>query len=320
MDKARQYKIDRYLNRVYSNLDPVSIQAGIIDACFNTCPMCDHPARAKNIVSGERWGKFLRSHPKLESVCYSGGDMMGHPDLNDIMKTHISTEISFGFITAGYVPPTVDLGLLKCARWVRVSLDTIHSGVYETVRGGMPLETVIKSLERLRKAKVNVEMTLTIGKDNVGTLDHTLAWIRLNGYDADMHPQYGLTYADLGIAENLSYWKEIAQDQGLTFAPFDNITPEPLKCAAVYYQSFIDSKGDIYPCCLTAGDTADKPVMEPLGNIDDWRSYLNNRVAFSELQAHSRPDVCNSCIERFVFINRRVAEIEKRPIQFNSFF
>lgn len=55
MDKTRFQKIARYKNWVDSDTDPVSIQAAILDACFNKCPMCDHPSREQHIISADHW-------------------------------------------------------------------------------------------------------------------------------------------------------------------------------------------------------------------------------------------------------------------------
>ncbi len=317
MDKARFQKIARYENRVGSNIDPVSLQAAILDACFNKCPMCDHPSREQHTIRADRWIKFLKDHPEIESVCYSGGDTMAHPELNDIIGAHITLNKAFGFITAGYVPPKIDLELLAKARWVRVSLDTIDPDVYAKVRGGIPLARVLESLERMREANVNVEMTLTVGLDSVKTFERTLYYLWANEYNCDAHPQYGMTFDDLGISENLLYkWQNDFEDKRLTFAPFEHGGSENYMCSAVYYQSFIDSKGDIYPCCIMAGDTSDKPVMVPLGNIDDWERYLSNRRLFSIQSPQARPAECCSCPERFALINKHCASQSDT----NSFF
>lgn len=242
---------------------------------------------------------------------------MAHPELNTIMEYHIRHNTAFGFITAGYVPPKVDLELLSHARWVRVSLDTIDLEVYKIVRGGIPLARVLESLEKMREANVNVEMTVTVGRESAKTFERTLDWISGRGYNADAHPQYGMTFDELGFSEAfLSDWKDYFKHDEVTFAPFEHGGSEDYKCKAVYYQSFIDSKGDIYPCCIMAGDTSNKPIMDPLGNINKWSEYLRARRVFSLELPEARPIECCNCPERFALINKQCAS----PHDTNSFF
>ncbi len=318
MDKARFQKLARYANRVDTARDPVSIQAAILDACFNKCPMCDHPSRVQHTIGAKRWIDFLSEHDEIESVCYSGGDAMAHPELNEIMEAHLSLGVSFSFITSGYVPPKIDLELLANARWVRVSLDTIVPEVYKIVRGGIPIAIVLTSLEKLQEARVNVEMTITVGRRSVLTLPETLEWVVKHGYNADMHPQYGLTYKDLGWPRSaLDECVEYARrEHGVTFAPYSMGGSGSYKCKAVFYQSFIDSLGDVYPCCVMAGDTGPAAVMAPLGNIDNWPSYLMTRQSFSDLLPKERPGECKNCIHRFAIIN----EFSAINQDSNSFF
>src|SRR4030065_170754 len=134
-------KIARYLDSLKYGWRkiPPSLQIGITDHCFNKCIMCGHWQRPnKSVLAWHDLMPFLAQAKGkgLESVCYSGGDPFTYYAINDVMEWHMNNDIKFGFITGGYVPSSIDMSLLKCAQWVRVSLDAIGCDAYANIRGG----------------------------------------------------------------------------------------------------------------------------------------------------------------------------------------
>lgn len=314
MDDKRRDKIIKYSGRVGSNMDPVSIQAGITDDCYQECYMCSHYKRKKkHMISAVNWCYFLKFRKDLESVCYSGGDFLKHPEANEIMEYHLKKGLAFGLLTSGYASDSIDLKLLRHARWVRVSLDTINPWVYHENRGGeLTVEMVLKSIHRMKVAGVNVELTITVHKHNSDYLDELFKWACNNQISIDIHPIFGRSFTkDEHTA--IARWKFHFERKGLTFQDHQFNKYNFTKCASVYYQCFIDAKGDIYPCCNAAGDTRKDERMKPLGNISDWDSYLEERNCFylNELQ-----DFCKNCIDRFRSINNVCDSIRNKQ----SFF
>lgn len=317
MNKIREYKILRYINRVKTNKDPVSIQAAITDFCFNKCHMCNHHLRKnKTFIPSEQWINFLKKRSKIESICYAGGDMMTYPEINSIMEYHIASKKSFSFIICGYIPHKVSLNLLKKARWIRISLDAINSKIYAECRGGINISKILKSIDKAISTEVNVELTITVSEKSKKDLPNLLKYAVDNGLDADIHPVYGNNFEKLQITEFIESWVDFFNSMGLTLAPYYHGNIKFKKCNASYYQIYIDSIGNIYPCCTMGGDTEIKSRIKPLGNISNWDHFLKKREMFSN--SNALPTDCNYCIDRFGEINQIVDKIECE--KYNSFF
>src|SRR5258708_2871506 len=144
-------KVARYYDGVKGGRRgmPISLQVALCDACFNRCITCDHPSRKPKRMVVEQWIQQLRvfAEAGVESVCYSGGDPMAYSDFNRVMSAHIALDVAFGMTITGYVPPSIDLMRLKEAAWVRVSLDAVTPEVYARVRGKIPVQKVLSSIE-----------------------------------------------------------------------------------------------------------------------------------------------------------------------------
>jgi len=298
----RQNKILRYANRVGKNSDPVSIQASITDYCFNKCAMCNHHKRArKKILNCEDWINFLNSHPKIESVCYAGGDPFTNPYINKIMEHHKESGQAFGFICCGFIPDKVDMDLLEMARWVRVSLDSINPDAYACQRGGLPLDLVLSSINSMIEASVNVELTITVTDINCGDIKELIDYAAENGLCGDIHPAYGTTFAKLGVSWIKQYCEDIKEN--VILSPYSHGDFYFQDCYAPYYQLYIDANGDIYPCCTAGGDTEKAPRMHPIGSIYDWDTFLKNRKKFTGDQPF-----CQFCLDRFGMINKTIED------------
>ena len=290
---SRAAKVARYAPEVRDGkrLAPISIQVALTDSCFNRCIGCGHPMREQKKMTTTGWLDFLESLPVLpESVCYSGGDPMAYPDFNNVMAWHVNQGVKFGCTITGYVPKTIDMGLLKRADWIRVSLDAIDPEVYAVVRGKTPLAKVMKSVDDMLAAGVNVQLGVTLHPANEGQLPLIKAWAGSKGIE-DIDTRYAYPQSN-------PLWEDVDLETR-SVMPFET-------CKAVFYQLYIDSDGSVYPCCITAGDTRDGPRSRSLGNIyqNSWSYVWENVVAYSEIRKAELPEVCRTCcVKRLSEIN-----------------
>lgn len=288
---------------------PISLQVALCDACFNRCIMCGHPERpVMHRMDAGPWIMKLHRFAALnvESVCYSGGDPMAYPDFNRVMEAHVGTGILFGMTITGYVPPTIDLPLLSRAEWVRVSLDALTPEVYERVRGKVAVQKVIASIDRMLAAGVKVGLGITLHADNVDELPLLEAFAKERGItDIETHhiePDSG----PKAVRVPLTWVRKIE--------PFQ-------RCHAALYQLYIDAAGDVYPCCITAGDAHSSPQSYAIGNVwrDEWDAVWKAAVAYSELNIRVLPEVCRSCcVQRLSQINSIVDQLPEPEAK--SFF
>jgi radical SAM protein with 4Fe4S-binding SPASM domain len=302
-------KVARYFDRVQGGKmgNPISLQVALCDACFNRCIMCDHPSRKQYTLDHEKWIMFMSrmSLRGLESVCYSGGDPMAYEHFNAVMRAHIDLGVEFGMTITGYVPPRIDLGLLRHAKWVRASLDAVTPEIYEKVRGKTPVAKVQRSIEAMVAANVNVAFGITLHNDNIGDLDNVMAYAKKIGV-TDIETHHIVPDSGVRAVKVPEKWERKIEH-------FQN-------CHAVLYQLYIDAQGDVYPCCITAGDAQAAPQAYALGNFlrDDWDTEVWPKVIeYSQLNIKELPPICRSCcIQRLSQINRICDEIKSEK----SFF
>jgi len=303
-------QIKKDSSRIYTNEDPITIQAAITDYCMNKCFMCDHWKRKdKTYIDADRWIWFLKSLRNTKTVFYTGGDSIIHRDINRIMANHLELDIDFGFISTGFIPDDVDMHLLSRAKFFNVSLDTTDYKLYEKLRGGIDLELVFESIEKARKYNVNVGVTAVISKENVDEVGDLITFSvanRMNLRLNFLHDLYSVD--DISIKEDLTKARIL----------FENINKKlevkyekyPFsKCYVPYYNMFVDAKGDVYPCCIQAGDTEEQPNIQPLGTIEDFTMAKSLRGFFIESGVN---DKCVNCIPSFTKINNINNNFEKK--------
>lgn len=286
----RTAKIARYFEATRDGARgvPVSFQVSLTDKCFNRCVMCSHPSRPANSIRAVDWLDFLAVLPvPPESVCYSGGDPLAHPDFNHVMRWHVNRDIPFGLTISGFVPQHIDMDLLSCAAWVRVSLDAVTPEVYEAVRGHTPVAKILAGIDKMLVAGVNVCLGITAHSGNQHDIPNVLAWAASREItDIDVRP----VYPD-------SLEGEPPTDRSIM--PFNN-------CHAALYQLYVDADGSVYPCCITAGDTRATAQGASLGNIlrQPWGAIWQSVVAYTKIAVEDLPPICRTCcVQRLSEIN-----------------
>lgn len=307
ISNERAVKIASKLIKAQQNKFPISIQAAIEDKCFNNCVMCDHPQKPQFRVDPDEWCNFLEiaAQKGLESVCYSGGDPFAYKGINQVMKKHIELGIKFGMLTSGYVPKSIDINLLKHADWVRISLDTVDPELYSVIRGLISIDKVFKSIDMLLENGIEVGLSPTVHNDNCDHISDVIEYAISKGIYVDLKTAYPGTYPIDKINWEVFY----KYNDKLKLRIYTGTYHHFNKCSAVILQLFIDSKGDIYPCCTIGGDVTLNSFSDPIGNIkNDWVDNQNAIERFSKLNNSQRPSACSMCQGRFTEINN-IAEM-----------
>jgi radical SAM protein with 4Fe4S-binding SPASM domain len=307
-------KILTYANSFSGNYRdfPVSLHIEVTDHCFNQCPMCGHwKKKEKKNLDIDKFKQIVLYgvNHGLESICLTGGDPLWREDIDHIMD-FLSHHLTFGIVTAGHIGNHVSLSYLRKAKWVRVSLDAITPDIYERSRGGeISQHHVINGIKRMLEAGVNVELGITIHKLNISDLNNILDFASTNRIKVSARTVYNhssnmnLSKMDFLLAQSLCNHYEV------DFT--GKFIPKPIRnCWAARYQHFIRSNGDVYPCCILAGDTESFPKVEvKFSNIYDKSPYNYNRMIvnskrFSEYRTSDVTNICNAnCIKRLNNIN-----------------
>lgn len=293
----REVKTLKYVDSIGKGLRrfPPSLHIAITDHCFNHCPMCGHWRRKeKASLPWEALLKFLVEPIAngLQTICYSGGDPMAYPEINKLLGYHnrgAGVGLDFGIVTSGYVPETVDIKDLAKVRWVRVSLDAIGDKAYAKCRGGVvTFSQVDESIKRMIDNDVNVELNVTVHKDNIAHIDEIYNYADMNNIDKVV------------VRDAYRHSDEMLSSVQKPFCP------EPVTtCYASLFQLFIDAHGFIYPCCIIGGDTERQPRGKHIAHISETAFVAQGRAeAFSYIGFKKISDICNQiCIPRLNEIN-----------------
>lgn len=293
---------------------PPSLQISLTDYCGEKCYMCDHWKRANRVhFEHDKLIDFLdKAHSNgLETVCYSGGDPLMYKRVNEVMDWHLINDVEFGFITTGSVPiKKLNLDFLKHASFVRISLDAIDPKKYKLIRGVNASLYAQEVTKEMLSHGIKIGLGITLSKYNVDEIpalvDFTLkngikefrVWpVRhssdeINGIDITDQLFMDIKFAiDIfnkdGIDHNL--------DETINILTFGEDTNLFKTCKASLYQLFVDPSGNIFPCCIIAGDTEAEFMGEPLFTIDN---YLENDYhCHNELRNWSEQHVGSFCIK-----------------------
>ena len=338
----KEKKTLRYVDSFKNNwrIFPPSLHVSLTDTCFNQCSMCSHWKREvfnnldiDTLLAFLSFGKISR----LETVCYTGGDPLAYnpENLNRLHIWHEENKIDYGIVTAGYLPQSSS-SFIADASFIRVSLDTVDEEAYRKIRGGgISLSFVLSSMKKMCKMSSNVELGITLQRSNQYNLkevfDFAIAnkikevrcWL-VRGYDLSLFPnddeslgstlmQYVDKFEDHGISHNLyNAYDDLMFGEGRDL-DFNS-------CYACLYQLYIEASGDIFACCIVAGDTDTSPhrYAKPFDNIEnivkdrtlmDTASYWRDKV-WPSIMHYSSESLCNlpaicdeGCITRLSAVN-----------------
>jgi radical SAM protein with 4Fe4S-binding SPASM domain len=203
--------------------------------------------------------------------------------------------------------------LLSHADWVRISLDAIGIDLYEHIRGGIPVEAVRRSIALMGEQGVNVQFGITMSKLN---------YLELPAL-ADYAKHIGATSFRVWPVRN-NPALEVPSAQGITVLTkcrqivntMDNNIVDAINillygestefdhCFACLFQMFVDATGDIYPCCIHAGDAMDSPQnTHTFGNIMETDLDMVYCFAKEFSRSNKLPEACKGCTKRLQTIN-----------------
>jgi MoaA/NifB/PqqE/SkfB family radical SAM enzyme len=249
------------------------------------------------------------------------------------MRWHRQNHVRYGFITGGFLRRKFRednelLYLLSEADFIRVSLDSMQTSVYKKIRGGVDLKDVISSVELLSDRGCKVGLGVTVQKDNqygIGdimefayrteNIKEVRCWIVRENPDkvpddvsfvVEVFDRWGAVFRTTDIEHNLEGAKLDligGEGEGLSFN----------RCYACLYQLFIDSNGEVFPCCIIAGDTESRNHGVSFGNVyfhnhwsvsGCWERIWPSVLRYNKRQLAQLPEICrNNCITRLRTIN-----------------
>jgi len=177
---VRQFSSDKILKHIDrvdawlkgENPYPVTVEIDMTNICNHRCPECSgwyFQDKGHDSLPLDLAMDTIRQIAKagIRGLIFTGGgDPLCHPGTRDAVKLAHNLGLDIGFITNGSLinRETAAL-LLKCCRWIRVSLDAASSKTFEKIHGmdGDTFDKLLDNIRLLVKMKKEAKSNTTIG-------------------------------------------------------------------------------------------------------------------------------------------------------------
>lgn len=270
--------VARWMNG--ENIYPIELEIGLTNACNHRCIFCavDYTGYKAVKINSQLLLKNLEelSTKGLKSIIYAGeGEPLLHQEAPDIINKTKNLGIDAAISTNGVLlTPEVSKDCLKSLTWVRFSIAGIKEETYNKIQLGKPgdLTKVLFHMEEAVKVKREQCLNTTLGvqllllPDNKNEIVEMGKELRKIGVDYftikpfSQHPQ-SQHILQVDYKEMLGLEKEIRELETENYKIYFRAhSMEKLEykrcykhCWALPFMTYIDAKGNIWPCIVFMG-------------------------------------------------------------------
>ena len=299
---------------------PVYIEISPINACNHSCTFCalDHVRSEYSSIDTRLLEERITEIAELgvKSVMYAGeGEPLLHPDIIRILSVTRSSNIDAAITTNGTGLDKIDIEeLLASLSWLRISINAGNAAAYAQIHNcdTSDFDKVISNLRRTVSVRDKSGLKSTVGvqflllPENRESLSDLIKTVRDTGADYVIVKPYCEHLLNTKSRYNsIDYTDFIALDDELKSLSSEDcrvifrrksiekskLPREYDACCGLDFFSYIDSRGNLYPCQAFIGD--DRYIM---GNIHEarfeqiWNS--KQRASVLELVASEFPSKC----------------------------
>lgn len=318
------------------NIYPIELEIGLTNACNHRCIFCavdytgyepvmmDEGVLKKNID--------IFAEKGIKSIIYAGE---GEPLLNrnavDIINTTKSKGIDAAMSTNGVLlTPEVSRECLKSLTWIRFSTAAIENDTYEKIhqcRKG-DLSVVLNNMQEAVRVKKDQNLSTTIGvqllllpdnKNEVLKMAQEMKKIGVDYFTVkpfSQHPQSG-NILQVDYREMMDVEKELKKletDEYKIYFRAHSMEKLVCKrdytqCLALPFMTYIDAKGNIWPCIVFMG----KDDMK-YGNLyeENFQEIWEGENRKKLMEFFSKMDLEKNCRElcRLDEMNKYLTELK----------
>lgn len=248
-----------------------------------------------------------------------GGEPLTNPLFSYCVKKLNENDLRVGVITNGILLNDEAIkNIVKCASFVRISLDTVDKDAYKSIRGiDIELDKMFNNLKALAKYKKKVKSEILIGcqivyfNQSISDVKKTVNFVKKSGIDfiqirpVDNIPQEDLKRNYDFYIKNRAGLKKLVNkysDNNFSVILNDNkfeeyynssVTKEYSKCLGANFTASIGHDMNLYFCCshignltFSVGNLRERSLIELLA--DSKRKSLIENPCFSYCQTQCR--------------------------------
>lgn len=239
-----------------------SVYLKLTNECNLRCKYCyagsGKPSETLTIDTLRRIRKEVSEISNTVEYVLSGGEPLLHPHALDFAEEVFASGNTVQILTNGALITTDDIAqrIAAVTNLVKISVDGSTADIHSITRGKKNFEQVINGIELLIRHGANVQVAMTVTKNNVHDLPNMSArW----GSRLVLQPLFkagrGKGKGNLALTGEQYYH---AMDEVENIAPMGNVAAmlEGLrgrgvkKCALADREISISETGDVYPCQL----------------------------------------------------------------------
>lgn len=316
----------------------VTLQLDLTDFCVCKCKGCEHwkwPTKTKlssEIIENSVM-PFVKDSSSLQSVVFSGGEPLLHPNVELIAKSIKSFGKNVGIITSGLGKSNIDFKILsESCSWIRFSTDGFTPENYFDTRGVDMFDKWTENLKTLlqynKQTGCETRLNVTIHEYNVDKFaDGLCDFLINNSFEVEVYFWLSREIIDLFRKhfdgdqkhdENLEILNIIAYKLNTLISDFENrggngkninvsnVAKHLQGQNSIYYKScfvpqlflLIACDGNVFPCCY---------MYEPVFTMDKQQlqyvvGNITNQSITQILQSKKYKTVVNefrSCNKKF---------------------
>lgn len=322
----------------------ITLQIDLTDFCVCKCKGCEHwkwPIKTKldTSVLEENVFPFLESNKSVQSVVFSGGEPLLHPDVEKIAAVLNEVyDLSVGIITSGLGKARLDLrSLSEHCEWIRFSTDGFTPDNYASTRGvslfGDWTSNLVTLVEHNRSTGCSTRLNVTIHEYNVDNFaDNLINFLVQNKLDIEVYFWLSREFIEMASESRLQQKEKIIQQiknliadaTVLGYPPnllnFNNVSrhftlQDPVKyhsCFVPQMFSLIAADGNVFPCCYMyepVFSITKQQLQFVIGNINEstlfdiYNSQRYRDVVEQFRNCDKRYQQCKFC-DRFDHLNK----------------
>lgn len=253
---------------------PIHIEIDCMEVCNHRCKFCYYHGRKSNALKDSTFnGRNIFPYERLitlidelketgtKSISFTGtGETLIYPNIYKIFQRILDNDMKYGVTTNLNVKISdKNIDILSKASWIRCSLNAstreTYRKIHRPINKNNTIDRVLDNIGLLS----NINISYVIIKENIKEIISITKLVKdLGAKSIFFRPEMRFD----SHKENKDYMKIINSNirkshklETNNFKVYESIGEEnkyeDLRCFYSNYSCYIDSCGDIYPCCVT---------------------------------------------------------------------